>query len=389
MNNRILFVSSLEGWGGSEELWSRAAVNLIAEGFNVSASVVKEPQPHKRVLDLIRRGIDVRFCPKQYSRLERVWRRARSKPLFTLVGETERMIATRSPSLIVLSDGGPFLDPGLLEMCIEKCVPFVTIGHANWEGMWPGDEDAARYRATLGKALRCYFVSKANMQLAEKQLGVELPNAEVVWNPFNVNYNTAPIWPRFAGGDQLLLACVARLDPRAKGQDLLFEALAGPKWAARNWRLALYGEGPMRDGLERLAQRLGLPSEKVVFAGHREVEEIWRSNHVLVMPSRFEGLPLAMVEAMLCARPVVATNVAGHMEILQDEVTGFIADAPTSPSVALALERMWINRSRLEDMGKAGAKRIRSLVPADPAKVFAEKLKSLFLCPPYPRSGLV
>lgn len=64
------------------------------------------------------------------------------------------------------------------------------------------------------------------------------------------------------------------------------------------------------------------------------------------MPSRFEGLPLAMVEAMLCARPVVATDVAGHAEIIEDGVTGFLADAPTAGSMAAALERFGSGAAR-------------------------------------------
>jgi glycosyltransferase involved in cell wall biosynthesis len=83
------------------------------------------------------------------------------------------------------------------------------------------------------------------------------------------------------------------------------------------WRLSSvcrYGEGLKRNGLERLAQRLGI-SDRVVF-GFMPVEEIWARNHVLVMLSRLEGLPLTMVEAMLCRRPVVATDVAGHSEII-------------------------------------------------------------------------
>ena len=55
----------------------------------------------------------------------------------------------------------------------------------------------------------------------------------------------------------------------------------------------------------------------MIFAGHRPVEEIWASNHVLVMPSRAEGFPLAIVEAMLCARPVLASDVAGNSEIVE------------------------------------------------------------------------
>jgi glycosyltransferase involved in cell wall biosynthesis len=144
--------------------------------------------------------------------------------------------------------------------------------------------------------------------------------------------------------------------------------------------LNLYGEGPMRNVLERLVERLNL-SARVTFAGHRAVEEIWASNHVLVMPSRHEGLPLAMVEAMLCGRPVVATDVAGHAEIIHDNLTGFLAEAPTVSSMATALERLWVNRSRLEEMGAAGAQRIRELVPHDPVEVFAKKIEGLMQTP--------
>ena len=133
----------------------------------------------------------------------------------------------------------------------------------------------------------------------------------------------------------------------------------------------------LRNSLERMVQRLGL-QDRVVFAGHvTSIEKIWVENHVLVMPSRFEGMPLAIVEAMLCARAVVATDVAGHSEIIDDGVTGFLADAPTVSSMANALERLWAGRMSLEAMGKAAAKSIREHVPADPIRVFSEKMKSL------------
>jgi glycosyltransferase involved in cell wall biosynthesis len=131
----------------------------------------------------------------------------------------------------------------------------------------------------------------------------------------------------------------------------------------------------MRDSLERLAASFGL-SKRVTFAGYVDsIEDIWASNHVLVMPSRCEGLPLAMVEAMLCARPVLTTDVGGHSEIMIDGVTGFMAESPTVASVARGLERVWENRANLEDMGKTGAKRIREFVPANPIRIFSDKLK--------------
>jgi glycosyltransferase involved in cell wall biosynthesis len=128
--------------------------------------------------------------------------------------------------------------------------------------------------------------------------------------------------------------------------------------------------------VERLTARFGL-SGRVTFAGHAAIEEIWLANHVLVVPSRCEGGPLVSIEAMLCGRPVLGTNVGLHPEIIVDGVTGFLVESPTVADVAEGLERLWASRAHLETMGKAGAKRIRELVPADPIRVFSEKIRHL------------
>jgi glycosyltransferase involved in cell wall biosynthesis len=373
------FITTLAGypWGGSEELWSRAALALAAQGFPVGASLPEWPAPHERVLGLMQGGVDVRFRPRRYSLGRRIWRKTTRERREPLISEVDRWLAARpAPSLVVLGYGDPFPQLELVELCAARNLPFVTVAQANPEDYWLADDRAARFRVALPKALRCYFVSQANRRLAEKQLGADLPNAEVVWNPFNIAFDARPPWPALEAEGELQLACVARLEPQAKGQDLLLQALARPIWAERKWRLNLYGAGPSRDVLERLARRLGL-ADRVRFAGHRPVEEIWPVSHVLVLPSRYEGLPLAMVEAMLCARPVVATDVAGHAEIVEDGVTGFLADAATVASLERALERMWARRGDLERMGEAASRKIRALVPADPIRTFTEKLKAV------------
>jgi hypothetical protein len=95
----------------------------------------------------------------------------------------------------VISDGAPFPPLDLLEMCAAKHLPFIIIVHCNHYFWWPGDPLAERYRAALAAASRCYFVSEANRRIAEKQIGCELPNADLVRNPFNVGFNASPPWP--------------------------------------------------------------------------------------------------------------------------------------------------------------------------------------------------
>jgi glycosyltransferase involved in cell wall biosynthesis len=376
---RILFVSSVpyDPWGGgAEELWSRAAVDLAAEGFAVCASVFASSPSHRQVINLTQHGVEVWFRPARYPLQKRAWRALVAPQKTPTTLEVERLIAARSPEFVVISDGAPFPPLDLLEMCATKRLPFVTIIQCNSYFWWPADALAGRYRAALAAALRCYFVSDTNRRMAEKQLACELPNAEVVRNPFNVDFDASPPWPPLGQQGELRFACVGRLEPVGKGQDILFEALAGPAWAARNWRLHLYGGGENRGGLERWAQRLGL-ADRIVFEGHTvDIEKIWSLNHVLVMPSRIEGLPLALIEAMLCGRPVVATDVAGA-EVIEEGVTGFLAEAPTVGCVGNALDRFWARREDASEIGATAAKRIRQMLPPNPARIFADKIREL------------
>jgi glycosyltransferase involved in cell wall biosynthesis len=375
---RFLFVTDIDGWGGSEELWSRSAADLADQGFAVFASVVEGSLMHPRVRELAAHGVELWVRPVWYSWRQDFWRWFVSWRLGTMAHAVKSLIEKRSPSLVVLSGGGAFLPIELLEFCAGNAVPFVTIAQANRDEDWCRDDLAERYRNALAAARRCFFVSRANLRLAEKQIGGELPNAKVVWNPVNVAMNASPAWPGWGRDDEWRFACVGRLHPPSKGQDILLEVLARPSWRERRWRLRLYGDGNMRRGIEHLAQRLGL-IDRVIFAGVAPVAEIWAANHVLIMPSRYEGLPLAIVEAMLCARPIVATDVAGNAEVIEDGVTGFLADAPTVESVATALEKFWTRRGDAEQIGQAGARMIRRLLPSDPVRTFSNKLKEIAL----------
>src|SRR5207245_589821 len=82
-------------------------------------------------------------------------------------------------------------------------------------------------------------------------------------------------------------------------------------------------------------------------------------------PSYAEGTPLALVEAMLCARPAVVTDVGGNAEWVEEGATGFLAAAPTARSIGDALERAWGARERWPALGHAA--RTAALARHDPA----------------------
>lgn len=88
-------------------------------------------------------------------------------------------------------------------------------------------------------------------------------------------------------------------------------------------------------------------------------------------------MPLALVEAMLCSRMSVVTDVGGTTELIEHGVNGFVAAAPTVDFLDAVLEEAWRRREDWPAMGVEGRRRAVSLVPADPVGDFCEQLLEL------------
>lgn len=373
---RFVFISTMAGypWGGSEELWSQTALWLRNEGHDVSASVPWWPQLSPKVTALAEQGIELFIQPPAQASLPfRVWRKIKRS-----LGRNQsefQWLVKQKPDLVCVSNGNYGDGLNFLEACLKNELPYVSVIQANAEFIWPTDGTAERLIKVYRGARRAFFVSHRNRTLLETQLGIPLNNAEVVRNPFNVRWDAAVPWPDERNGWKI--ACVARLEPPAKGQDMLLQVLASDAWRDRPVTFSFFGTGPMEQSLRRLVTKMGLDG-RVRFAGHTsDIEQLWASHHALVLPSRYEGLPLVLVEAMLCGRPVIVTDVAGNAELVEDGISGFVAAAPTVQHLAEAMERAWERRAGWKEMGLAGRAFAQANIPKDPAAVFARSLLPL------------
>jgi glycosyltransferase involved in cell wall biosynthesis len=250
-------------------------------------------------------------------------------------------------------------------------VRYVTITQniADWH--WPSDEVLTELANLHAASHANFFVAQGNIDLVAKQLGEPVRNAALVRNPFNVSYDVQLEWPPEDGVYHL--ACVAQLTPLHKGQDLILEVLRRPQWRSRAIDLTFVGTGPNRKHLAALADSYGLHNVK--FAGFQaDIPRVWASNHLMILASRCEGTPLAVVEALLCGRPCIVTRVAGNAEVVEEGVSGFIAAAPTADLLDDAMERAWSKRHEWKRMGESASVRIRELVPSDPVELFANEL---------------
>lgn len=139
-----------------------------------------------------------------------------------------------------------------------------------------------------------------------------------------------------------------------KGHVYLLEAAALVPDAV----FVLAGDGPERARLERYAQKLGVAG-RVRFLGHRlDVRQLLESCDVFVLPSLYEGLPLAVLEAMAAGKPVVATAIGGTNEIVEHGVTGLLVPPGEPEELAGAIHKLLSDRvlaGRLAESGRARA----------------------------------
>jgi L-malate glycosyltransferase len=85
-----------------------------------------------------------------------------------------------------------------------------------------------------------------------------------------------------------------------------------------------------------------------------------------------EGMPLAIVEAMICGRPSVVTNVGGISEWIEEEKSGFLARSATTTSIEDTLEKAWQHKERWKEMGLYAHKKAMQLYDPNPGKTLLE-----------------
>ena len=197
-------------------------------------------------------------------------------------------------------------------------------------------------RFLAGRTARIVACCQAVAELYQRQVGLYPARLEVIYNAVDF----AAVEPRADrqaaraalgyGPDDVILGAVGRLGEQ-KAHDVLLAALA--QLAVREPRLRCFvaGQGPLQAALEQQAARLGL-ADRVRFLGvRRERDLLYGAMDIFVLPSRWEGLSLALVEATGVGLPVVTTDVGGNAEVVGDQPGTWLVAADDSAALAGAL----------------------------------------------------
>lgn len=193
-------------------------------------------------------------------------------------------------------------------------------------------------------------VTIANSQVVAEACGD--PHAMVIYPGIDVN----EFRPDRAARQDVIVGTALRLEP-VKAIPTLIEAIAIVAGDRPSIRLEIAGEGSLRTDLEKDVVRLGM-SGNVSFLGWRkDLASVLRSWSIFVLPSLDEGFGVAALEAMASGLPVIASDVGGLRELVQDGQTGFLVPAGQPADFAAKIRLLLDDPDLRATMGAAGRQR--------------------------------
>ncbi len=155
-----------------------------------------------------------------------------------------------------------------------------------------------------------------------------------------------------------LAICVGRLT-RQKGIDVLLNAAGRVAEARSDWRLLIVGDGPERARLEAQAAADPRLAGRVTWLGRRDdVPSLLKAADLVVLPSRWEGMPNVVLEAMAAGRPVVATAVEGSAELVEPGGSGWLVPPEDPAALAAALIEAAADSAQAARFGASGRARV-------------------------------
>lgn len=320
---RVVHTEASCGWGGQEIRILTEALGMMGRGHTVTLLCPPQARIYREAQ---RRGVPVQALPigrKNIAGLLAIRRWLQENPA--------DVINTHSSTDTWLV--------ALASATLGKAPPLVRTRHIsapipdNAPTRWLYGR-ASRHVVTTGEKLRQQLINDNR-----------LPATRVTSVPTGIDTG------RFGPGDKAAARRALGLDEAApcigivatlrswKGHHHLLEAFAALD--RPTWRLLIVGDGPRREYLQEMLTRLGL-EDRVRMVGHQDNAELWlKSLDVFCLPSYAnEGVPQAVLQAMLTGLPVVTTPVGSIAEVVTDGVTGLIVPPEQPQALTAALRRL-------------------------------------------------
>lgn len=208
-------------------------------------------------------------------------------------------------------------------------------------------------------------VSQASAEFFSQLTGIDKKHVNIITNGVDTDFfRPVNLETRASLKNQLglpknkkIIGCVAALRP-VKNHKGLLDAFALLLKESSEYCLVLVGEGPLETGLKHYCRELNI-QESVIFAGHQhDTVKYLNAFDLFVLNSTTEGLSYALLEAMATGLPVVATNVGGNIQLIEDGKDGFLIQEGNTQELYNTLSQLCHARELIEVIGRNARKKI-------------------------------
>lgn len=322
---RVLFITDVTGLGGVGTHMCQLAQAGQRSGWDVFVLMDDAPDTDGLADDLRQVGV-----PVQRAGLYRAFNREQQIRHAVLSAIDERQ-----PDLVHVHLGSPRSAVVPRELTLAASIPLIVAEHYVSADLEITDEQLNRIRAIYRQAYAVIACCDENRILLQQKFGLHAKRQVVV--RYGITLREGGSRPEMAP-ENIRAIITARLTQR-KGIDVLIRAVAAlPLEIRKRIRFTVVGDGEEETTLKQMAENLGV-TEVINFLGwSNDVETLLRSHDLFILPSRSEGQPIALMEALSAGLPCIASAVSGIPELLGEGSHGDLVpvDDPESLCAAIA-----------------------------------------------------
>lgn len=193
----------------------------------------------------------------------------------------------------------------------------------------------------LKKYFRVVALTKEDHKAWNLRNMISIPN--VIYNPSEI---TADV-------NKKRVIAVGRLDEQ-KGFDMLIEAWNMIGIVKKDWKLNIYGDGPLKDNLIKKIRKYKLQNEIYIKGEVKDIEKEYLESSIFALSSRFEGMPMVLLEALNLGLPIVSYDCpCGPKELIQNNKNGFLIECFNNKKFAKNLEQLMNNQKMRIEFSKS------------------------------------